>query len=123
MIEISNSTKRNLPSSKLRFAQIKEAVLGKKYELSLVFVGNARSKTLNKKHRGKNYSANVLSFPLDNSAGEIFINLDTKKEAIQFEMSHKKYIEFLLIHGCLHLKGFDHGEKMSAEEQKYLKKI
>lgn len=132
MIEISNLTKRNLPSSKLRFAKIKETVLGKKYELSLVFIGNARSKTLNKKHRGKNYPANVLSFPLEKfnskkqnspGAGEIFISLDTEKEAKDFSMSHKKYIEYLLIHGALHLKGFDHGTKMSFEEQKYLNKI
>jgi len=38
-------------------------------------------------------------------------------------LSYKKYVEFLLIHGCLHLKGLGHGDKMSKEEKRFLKKI
>lgn len=123
MFEISNLTKRNLPNSKLRFKLIKEKVLGKKFELSLVFAGKTKMKTLNKDHRGKKYSANVLSFPLSETAGEIFINLDTKSEAKEFGMSHTEYIQYLLIHGCLHLKGLAHGKEMEKMEDKYLKKL
>jgi ssRNA-specific RNase YbeY (16S rRNA maturation enzyme) len=53
---------------------MKESVLGKKYELSLVFIGDKKSKSLNKKFRNKDYKANILSFPIDNDMGEIFIN-------------------------------------------------
>lgn len=121
MFELSNLTKRNLPVGKLRFLHIKEKVLGKKYELSLVFAGKTKMKSLNKKYRGKNTSANVLSFPLANDSGEIFINLDTQSEAKKFGMSYKEYIQYLLIHGCLHLKGLNHGEKMEKMEDKYLR--
>lgn len=123
MFELSNLTKRNLPESKLRFQLIKEEILGKKYELSLVFAGKTKMRNLNVQHRNKNTSANVLSFPYEKNSGEIFINLDTQFEAKKFGMSHKKYLEYLLIHGCLHLKGLDHGEKMEKMEDKYLKKI
>jgi len=120
MFELSNLTKRNLPLSKLRFQLIKEKVLGKKFELSLVFAGKAKMKSLNKKYRKKDYSANILSFSLSETTGEIFINLDTQFEAKKFEMSYKKYISFLLIHGCLHLKGLDHGDEMEKMEDRYL---
>jgi probable rRNA maturation factor len=123
MFEISNLTKRNLPLSKLRFALMKEEILGKKFELSLVFAGKARMKNLNKKHRNKDYSANVLSFPLSEKSGEIFINLDIKTEAKKFDMSYTEYISLLFIHGCLHLKGYDHGEEMEKMEDRYLNKL
>lgn len=123
MFELSNLTKRNLPGGKLRFQFIQEEILGKNYELSLVFAGKTKMRSLNMLYRNKNTSANVLSFPLEKNSGEIFINLDTQSEAKKFEMSYKKYIEYLLIHGCLHLKGLDHGEKMEKMEDMYLKKI
>jgi len=65
----------------------------------------------------------VLSFPLDEKAGEIFLDLETKKESEEFEMSYKKYLTFLFIHGCLHLKGYDHGAEMEKLEDKFIKKF
>ena len=123
MFEITNLTKRNLPSSRLRFQKIKEMVLGIRYELSLVFISPQKSKKLNKEFRGKDKIANVLSFPLEKNCGEIFINLNVEKETSKRDLSYKKYVEFLLIHGCLHLKGLGHGDKMSKEEKRFLKKI
>jgi ssRNA-specific RNase YbeY (16S rRNA maturation enzyme) len=61
---------------------MKDKVLGKKYELSLVFIGDKKSLSLNKQFRKKNHIANVLSFPIDADLGEIFINYpNAKKEA------------------------------------------
>ena len=122
MFAVQNLTKRKAPAGQLNYRKIKEVVLGKKFELSLVFVSVILAKKLNRKFRGKNKPANVLSFPLEKNAGEIFINLDTKKEAKKFGLTHKKYVDFLLIHGALHLKGLDHGKKMEALEQKFLAK-
>lgn len=71
--------------------------------------------------RGKDKSTNVLSFPLSENSGEIFIDLATvKKELRKFDMSYTKLVVYLFIHGCLHLKGMEHGDKMTEAEQKFL---
>ena len=62
-ISIINKTKATLP--RVAFADIKDAVLGADYDLSLAFVGDKESQELNIKHRGKDYIPNVLSFELD----------------------------------------------------------
>ena len=92
--------------------EIKNKVLGNKYELSLVFIGSTRSRKLNLTYRDKDKPANVLSFPLTKSSGEIFIDLNKTKT---FSTLH------LFIHGLLHLKGMQHGGKMESEEQRLLK--
>ena len=106
---VVNLTKRKVPD--LPFVKYKEKILGKTYELSLVFCGPAKTKELNLVYRDKDKEANVLSFPLSKTSGEIFIKLP----AIDFSAPH------LFIHGLLHLKGLSHGSKMENEERKYLK--
>jgi len=108
----------------LPFLAIKKEVLGGAYDLSLVFVGNALSRKLNGKYRGKDKPANILSFPLDKNEGEIFINpREAKKDAPRFKKSYNTFIGFLFIHGCLHLKGLKHGKKMDAEEKRLCKRF
>jgi probable rRNA maturation factor len=120
--QILNMTKDTLP--RVSFAKIKEEILGKKYELSLVFCGNRKSKELNKIYRDKDYTPNILSFPLDKNSGEIFINPHVaKKEAKNFNKSYAKFIGFLFIHGLLHLKGMEHGSTMDKAEIKFCKKF
>ena len=116
-----SSTIKQYPK-RLPFGDIKEKILGKRYELSLVFIGPDRAHTLNQSYRNKTYIPNVLSFPLSDSAGEIFICPQVaKKEAAKFDLSVNGYIQYLFIHGCLHLKGHDHGATMDTLERKYLK--
>ena len=118
---VKNTTKGRLPS--LPFHQIKENILGKKYELSLVFIGEKKSKELNKKWRDKNKPANVLSFSLSSNTGEIFISPQkAKKEFEKFDMNFKNFLLYLFIHGLLHLKGMEHGSKMDRAEQKFFQK-
>jgi probable rRNA maturation factor len=115
------STAREYPT--LPYEKIKDAILGKKYVLSLAFIGGTRATALNKTYRGKDYTPNVLSFPLDEMVGEIFITPTiAKKEASKFEMTHSGYIGFLFVHACLHLKGLDHGDTMDKAEKKYCTK-
>ncbi len=121
-LTISQTTKGRLP--RLPFVDIKNVVLGKKYELSLVFIGDARSQKLNKIYRKKNKPANVLSFPLSKSEGEIFINSrHAQKEARGFDMSTTQFIGYLFIHGLLHLEGHTHGSIMEEAEMRLLKKF
>jgi probable rRNA maturation factor len=99
---------------------MKDDVLGKGYQLSLTFVGTVRAQKLNKAYRKKSYVPNVLSFPLDAHAGEIFISPEVaKRQAPRYGMSTKGYIGYLFIHGLLHLKGLDHGDTMDKAERKY----
>ncbi len=119
---IKNTTKGKLPS--LPFVKIKELILGKNYDLSLVFIGEKRSSDLNKKYRNKNGATNILSFPLNKTDGEIFINLKSaKKDAPMFKKRYNEFVKVLFIHGVLHLKGFKHGKDMEAKEKKILKII
>src|SRR3989344_4845180 len=99
------------------FTRLKNTVLGRDFELSLVFTDNTFSRRLNATYRGKNKPTNVLSFPISKKSGEIFIDLVTaKKEAKTFEMSFQKFVTFLFIHGLLHLKGMRHGATMEQAE-------
>jgi|SRR3989344_2532846 len=115
---ITNVSKGKLP--RLPFDKIKEAALGKHYALSVVIVGNARSRALNRHYRGKDKPTNVLSFPLEQSAGELFLNAPyIKREALDLGRSYKKHLACLFIHGLLHLKGMLHGSTMEGKEKKF----
>jgi len=116
-LTITNKTKGKLP--RLPFLDMKNAALGKNYELSLVFIGERRSRNLNATYRNKHKSGNVLSFPLDKKTGEIFICLvRARREAKSFDRPYENFIAFLFIHGLLHLKGMDHGSTMEKAEEK-----
>jgi probable rRNA maturation factor len=104
------------------YAKIAEKILSVKYDLSLAFIGERRAQALNKAHRGKDYIPNVLSFPLDTKTGEIYICPEVaKREAKNYGMTVNGYIGYLFIHGCLHLKGYDHGATMEKAEQRYVR--
>lgn len=108
----------------LHYAAMKEAVLGKRYALTLVFHTKAAGKKLNVLSRGKSYVPNVLSFPLDDKTGEIYITPQlAKTEAKAYGLTEDGYIAYLFIHGLLHLKGLDHGTAMDAAEARLLKRF
>ena len=108
----------------LPYQKIKEEILGKRYNLSLVFIGKTRAVSLNNKYRNKTYTPNILSFPLDTTSGEIFITPElARTECKKFGMTPKGYIGFLFIHGLLHLKGHAHGDTMERAEKKYVSKF
>jgi probable rRNA maturation factor len=111
-----------LPS--LPFLPIKEKLLGKDYDLTIVFCSPAESKERNKAYRGKDYPTNILSFPLSDSEGEIYISLSVaRKDAKKFDQTYEQFLHLLVIHGCLHLKGHEHGSTMEELENKYLRKF
>jgi rRNA maturation RNase YbeY len=108
----------------ISYEAMKEKILGKSYILSIVFCSPKESQDLNKTYREKDYPTNILSFPLDETTGEIYISLSTaKRDAKKFEMSYYKFLHLLILHGMLHLKGHDHGSTMEEMEQTYLKKF
>ncbi len=102
--------------------KISKKVLGSKYDLSLAYIDDETSCTLNQRYRNKNSPTNILSFPLSDHEGEIVINLSQiKREALILKKSEVEHTLYIFIHGLLHLKGFAHGSRMEAEEHKLLK--
>lgn len=106
------------------FRDIKNAVLGPRYELSVAFVSSHTMRKLNRRYRGKSSSTDILSFPLSEQSGELMFSIvDVRKRAPLFGRSSSEFLPFLLIHGLLHLKGYAHGSKMEAQERKFRKKF
>ena len=119
--DIRNTTKLK---PHVPFKKIKDAVLGKSYELSLVLMGDTMASRLNKEHKNKSGPTNILSFPLTKSEGEIFLNIRrAERDAKKFDHSQIQHITYLFIHGCLHLRGNKHGTVMEKAEEKLLLKF
>jgi rRNA maturation RNase YbeY len=106
------------------FAALKDEILGPAYDVSLVFIGAKRSQELNRIHRKKDKPANILTFPLSKTEGEIFITpSEARKDAAKFERTYRQFIADLFIHGLFHLKGNRHGSTMSTHETRVRKKF
>jgi len=131
MIEINNLTTTPIEEEILKKVaeRILEGENKRNADLSIALVGPGRIRKLNKKYRGKNRVTDVLSFP-DNGLGEIVICLrEVKKNAKKFGSSFKKELSTCLIHGILHLLGYDHEKsveevkKMRDREEYYLSQV
>ncbi len=106
------------------FEIIKNQILGTKYDLSVVFVGKKFIESKNFKYRKVKKPTDILSFKITEKSGEIFIcPYIAKIKSPKFFMKFEEYTLFLLIHGMLHLKGFEHGKKMEILENKYFLKF
>jgi len=131
MIEINNLTTTPIEEEILKKVaeRILEGENKRNTDLSIALVGPGRIRKLNKKYRGKNRMTDVLSFP-DNGLGEIVICLrEVKKNAKKFGSSFKKELSTCLIHGILHLLGYNHEKsveevkKMRDREEYYLSQV
>ncbi len=119
-LSITTQTKGK-PGS-LPFAQMANKILGKNYELSLVFTTPKIAQKLNKTYRAKSYTPNVLAFPYSIKNGELILCLSViKNSAKDFDMTYEEFLAYLVIHGMLHLKGFEHGSTMEDAEKKNCK--
>lgn len=126
ILETNNLTviRKTGPLPIIPFIDIKEKILGKNYTLTVIFCSPKESQERNRDYRDKDYPTNILSFPLDKTEGEIYISLVTaRQDAKKFEMSYIEFLHLLFVHGCLHLKGHDHGSTMEELETKYCKQF
>ena len=96
--------------------------------ISVTYVDDRGMRKLNREHRGKNITTDVLSFPSSTEKGafphlgDIVISLPmADKMAKKFAVSRRREVETLVIHGFLHLCGHDHetdrGEMMALQAQ------
>ncbi|MBM2818185.1 MAG: hypothetical protein HW401_775 [Parcubacteria group bacterium] len=122
--EIFNKTKTNPSIDGLVFANMKDEVLGKDYELSLVIIGKDEIRRLNNSHRKMNEATDILSFPLSKKEGEIFLCPEIAlEESPRFGRSYENFIKYLFIHGLVHLKGFKHSSRMESKEKRIRNKF
>jgi len=143
--DISESIEEPPPSSQL-LAWAQAAWQGESNaepELSLRIVSAVESQQLNNDYRGKNTPTNVLSFPMEmdeelllvlegenieegegfssNMLGDLAICAEVvEREAKQQNKTREAHWAHMLVHGVLHLQGYDHIENDQAEEMEFL---
>ena len=128
MIEFNNRTKYNFPrSAVLRALNDASKILRikGKQTLSVAFVDKDEIKKLNKRYRRENKITDVLSFEAGTTdcLGEIIIcPAQAKKQAKEFKQSYQKEIIKLVLHGYLHVIGFDHEKEVEAREMEKLER-
>ncbi|MDD2489867.1 MAG: rRNA maturation RNase YbeY [Bacilli bacterium] len=109
---------------------VKEEKVGD-VEFSIVFINNDEMKVLNQKYRGVNCTTDVLSFSLNSDfshvipnyclLGDIYISFEqARMQAELYNHSLLRELAFLMIHGFLHLLGYDHED--AEMEEKMLKR-
>jgi probable rRNA maturation factor len=109
---------KHYPTSELKkiAASILKVLERRQAELSVAWVGDKEMRPLNAKYRKKNKTTDVLSFPADPSMpsnsgllGDVIISVEqARRQAKERNNSLKKEMVTLLIHGILHLLGYDH---------------
>ncbi|MBF0226538.1 MAG: rRNA maturation RNase YbeY [Desulfobacterales bacterium] len=116
----NNQNKKKIPIQRLkRKAQIILSALEcNNSELSIVFVDDEEIQNLNEKYLNRNRPTNVISFPMQEGEfsgvnpdilGDVVISVDTaEKEANEIDVSLEDRLTELLLHGILHLVGYDH---------------
>jgi probable rRNA maturation factor len=96
------------------------AALPRKADVTVRYVAGAEARRLNREFRGKDYATNVLSFPYDDAprgtvAGDIVICAPVvAREAREQGKTVEAHHAHLLVHGLLHLRGYDHERASDA---------
>lgn len=127
------SHQRELAEKLLAFAA-QQLQLKDNDEMSLTFVKNPEIKEINAKYRGVDRATDVISFAINDDdeeivmddemaamlpkdLGDLFISIDkVKEQALFLGHSEDRELGFLVVHGFLHLNGYDHEEP--ADEEK-----
>lgn len=136
MFEVFNETDEKvdlkdieaLLKKSVKFLNIENAVF------NVIIIDDSKIHEINREYRGVDRSTDVISFALEDAKdninvparilGDIYISIDTaRRQAYEYYNTEKEEIRFLVIHGLLHLLGYDHmnandeKEMMSLEEE------
>ena len=134
MIEILNQQLRywiNTRRFKILLDRLVKRYNLKDPQITLVFVDTRKIKQLNRKYLKKNSPTDVLSFPIKEKTpngkfylGDIAISVPQAFNQC-FPQKHglERELEFLTVHGFLHLLGFDHAAGIEEEEEKIEKLV
>ena len=122
-----------------RFLRAAQRAVELEGEVQVLLADDATLKRLNRTFRGKNKATDVLSFPAGATAvffgepdgpvlaGDLAISLETAaRQAARYRHSLRDEVRLLLLHGVLHLAGFDHeadSGEMAAREAELRRKL
>lgn len=125
-----------IPDLEALCAEVVEHVLGDAenvpaapLEVACVFVNDATIRDLNAQYRGKDAPTNVLSFASEDELlpgmpavlGDVILSLETIcREALEQGKPLRAHATHMMVHGLLHLLGFDHENDEEAEEMEAL---
>lgn len=118
------------------YASAKKLKIDENFELSITIVKNEEIKEINQKYRSIDQVTDVISFAIEDNdeneinfffegkespfprlLGDIFISIDkTKEQAQEYGHSFERELSFLVVHGFLHLNGYDHQTKKEEKE-------
>ncbi|KRK98145.1 metal-dependent hydrolase [Secundilactobacillus odoratitofui DSM 19909 = JCM 15043] len=147
-LEIYDETQNGVPEEHVKLVQNVLEYAGKyiklkeNTEMSVTFVNNDRIQEINREYRGVDRATDVISFAIEDSAeddefpivlddeladeipeniGDIFVSVDKVGEQAEYlEHSYERELGFLVVHGFLHLNGYDH---MQPEDEKVMFKL
>lgn len=141
-IWIKNRLRTKEPATagiKIRLASLLRAIGHPNAELSVLFIGDYAMRSLNRRYRNKDKTTDVLSFSLREGKfkdirpellGDIVISVPAaRRQARQAGHELRHEIDCLLVHGLVHLLGYDHGRSgadarlMAGKERLLLKKL
>ena len=129
-IEFTNETNDKLSFTKELKKLIEYAIKYMKLdnlEFGIIFIDNKKIRDLNKEYRNIDRETDVITFRLAdyeeviydkiNVLGDIYISLEkAKTQSEEYGHSYLREVSFLMIHGFLHLLGYDHMNKEDEEE-------
>lgn len=130
-IQVATALTENLPDTNTLEAWVNtvlENFVTDTHELTLRFVDEPESQQLNYQYRHKDKPTNVLSFPFEcppdipiQLLGDLVICVPVvMKEATEQNKSFSAHLTHMIVHGVLHLLGYDHIEDDEAEEMESL---
>lgn len=113
---------------------VEEEAPGLNGEISIIFLQNGDIKKINRSFLNHDYPTDVIAFNLEDTTGEslegeVYIGFERAREqAPDFGASYREELFRLVIHGVLHLLGWEDvtpskKRKMTARENKFLAKI
>ncbi len=121
-VAVFNTHPRYRISKKVVERYVARVMGGRKARITVVFVASQRAKFINRTFLNHNYVTDVISFTLEHAPvleGEIYVNLDrARSQAVEYGVSRACEIARLVIHGALHLIGFDDMQRGKARRMK-----
>ncbi len=130
-LNIDNQSQCAIPAQSEIFRWVWQAL--KNYytqaRINIILLDTEEAQAYNQQYRNKNYATNILSFPYDNEScsGQTILQGDllicpqiVEKEALEQQKNLDAHYAHLLIHGVLHLIGYDHEEENTANQMESL---
>jgi len=129
-IQYAVASKRGIPSAETLRGFARAALPKRHGELTIRIVEEPESQAFNRDYRGKDKPTNVLSFGGDEGVlGDLVICAPVvAREAVEQGKTAREHWAHMVVHGCLHLQGYDHeveadAQRMEAREIRILKSL